>query len=166
MVGLVGLLALAAIAVGVLAVAMGGFHPLHIASRRAGVGVIIAGFALLYIAGLTMQAHPPIRTGGTVPVADAAAFTTLLDVTGAGIKTTETFTVGNTWDMPWSYDCSGAGGRGNFIVTVMAADGHGSRNAGTNQLGASGQDTEHFHVGGTFYLEINSECSWHVTVRV
>jgi hypothetical protein len=34
-----------------------------------------------------------------------------------------------------------------------------------NELGASGSDTEYYHSGGTFYLEVNSECSWTVQVK-
>jgi hypothetical protein len=167
MAGFVGLLALSAIVVGILATVLGGFRPLRIYSRRAGVGVIVGGFALLYVTGLTMQAakSPVLPAMAPATIAAAPAPTTLLDVSGSGIKTTQAFTVGPTWAMTWSYDCSAFGSRGNFIVNVMTTDGHGSRNAGTNQLGTGGSDVEHFHVGGTFYLEINSECGWHVTVQ-
>ena len=34
-----------------------------------------------------------------------------------------------------------------------------------NQLGKSGSDVEHYHNGGAYYLEMNSECKWHVTVK-
>jgi hypothetical protein len=37
-------------------------------------------------------------------------------------------------------------------------------NTGVNQLGKSGSDVNHYHTGGSFYLTINSECSWTVTV--
>lgn len=56
MYGLLGFVALALMAVGILAIVMGGFHPLRISSRRAGVGVLVGGFAVLYVTGLTMQA--------------------------------------------------------------------------------------------------------------
>ena len=38
-------------------------------------------------------------------------------------------------------------------------------NAGVNQLGASGSDTEYYHTGGNYYLEVNSECDWHIKVQ-
>jgi len=86
----------------------------------------------------------------------------VLDVTGSGIKTTQKFTVGEDWDLAWSYDCSGfSDGTGNFIVSVEGGNGTGHP-AGVNQLGAGGHDVEHFHNGGQFYLEMNSECTWRV----
>ena len=30
---------------------------------------------------------------------------TVLDITGSGSKSTRTFTVGNSWQINWSYDC-------------------------------------------------------------
>jgi hypothetical protein len=84
---------------------------------------------------------------------------------GSGIATTQTFSVNDTWDLAWSYDCSGFGGEGNFIVDVYNADGSPDfNNAGVNQLGPGGNGVEHFHSGGSKYLEMNSECNWSVTV--
>lgn len=90
---------------------------------------------------------------------------TLLDVSGSGTKTTQKFTAAHDWDFNWSYDCANFGqGQGNFQVFVYSGDGTLSfANAPVNQLGAKGSDVEHYHTGGTFYLTINSECSWHVT---
>ena len=93
-----------------------------------------------------------------------AAPKVLLDVSGSGIKSTQTFTVPNEWQLVWSYsNC--AGGSGNFIVTVYNSDGSPNDAAGVNELGASGSDTEYYHSGGGLYLEVNSECSWHVTAK-
>lgn len=89
----------------------------------------------------------------------------LLDITGSGTKTTQKFTAAGDWDMAWSYDCSSFGYQGNFIVTPTGEDNNPSlANQSVNQLGKSGHDVEHYHHGGTYYLSINSECSWHVTV--
>ena len=38
-------------------------------------------------------------------------------------------------------------------------------NAAVNQLGKSGADVEHYHSGGTFYLTVNSECSWKIEAK-
>ena len=91
---------------------------------------------------------------------------TVLDVSGSGTKSTQTFTVNDSWQMKWSYDCSNFGYQGNFQVAVYDADGSPSmQNVDVNQLGMSDSDTEYYHTGGTFYLEVNSECNWHVTVQ-
>lgn len=89
----------------------------------------------------------------------------LLNISGSGTKTTQKFTTsGQDWDLAWTYNCAAFGDSGNFIVDVKNSDGSSSDNQGVNQLGANGADTEHFHSGGTFYLEVNSECSWTVKV--
>jgi hypothetical protein len=82
----------------------------------------------------------------------------LLDIKGSGTNTTQKFSAANDWDLQWTYDCTAfvggvAGGHGNFIVDVRDSDGSSSQNQGVNQLGVKDQGVEHFHVGGTFYLE-------------
>jgi hypothetical protein len=90
----------------------------------------------------------------------------LLSIKGSGTKTTQSFTAAGAWDLSYTYDCSNFGGQGNFQVMVYNNDGSLSfENAPVNELGASGSDVEHYHTGGTFYLEVNSECSWSVTVK-
>lgn len=95
------------------------------------------------------------------------AMQTLLDISGSGTKSTLKFTAGGDWDLNWTYDCSGfSGGQGNFIVTVYNDGGSISyQNNGVNQLGKSDSGVEHYHNGGTFYLEVNSECSWTINVK-
>lgn len=100
------------------------------------------------------------------PAPAPAAMQTLLDISGSGSKTTESFTAAGAWNLIWSYDCSNFGSKGNFQVFIYDGNGNMSfDNSGVNQLGASGSDTDYYHVGGTYYLEVNSECSWHVTVK-
>jgi len=100
------------------------------------------------------------------PAPAPAAMQTLLDISGSGSKTTESFTAAGAWNLIWSYDCSNFGSKGNFQVFIYDGNGNMSfDNPGVNQLGASGSDTDYYHVGGTYYLEVNSECSWHVTVK-
>jgi len=90
----------------------------------------------------------------------------LLTLAGSGTKQTQTFTAAGDWDLNWTYDCSQAGNNGNFIVTVYNADGSVSfENTPVNQMGASGNDIQHYHKGGKFYLDINSECSWTVNAK-
>lgn len=100
------------------------------------------------------------------PAQPIAAPQVLLSLKGNGTKTTQKFTAAGDWDLNWSYDCSNFGGQGNFQVFIYTGDGSMSfSNSPVNQLGASGSDVEHYHAGGTYYLEINSECSWKVTVN-
>jgi hypothetical protein len=102
----------------------------------------------------------PQQTANVVPA-------TLLDIEGEGTKTTQKFTTqGNDWDLAWTYDCSNFGERGNFIVGIKPGDGAMfSSNNGVNQLGPKGSDVEHYHSGGTYYLEVNSECRWHIVAK-
>jgi hypothetical protein len=93
----------------------------------------------------------------------------LLALKGSGTKTTQKFSAASDWDLQWTYDCRAfiggyPGGHGNFIVDVLNGDGSRSQNQGTNQLGVKDQGVEHFHVGGTFYLEVTSECTWTMKV--
>lgn len=90
----------------------------------------------------------------------------MLDISGSGSKSTQTFTVASSWQMKWSYDCSSFGDQGNFQVYVYTSGGSLSfENAGVNQLGNGGSDIEYYHTGGSYYLEVNSECNWHLTVQ-
>jgi hypothetical protein len=93
------------------------------------------------------------------------AGTVLLSLKGSGTKTTKKFSAAGDWDLRWSYDCSGFGTKGNFIVQPQAADALSEVAMLTpvNQLGDKGSGVEHYHAGGNgIWLEINSECSWSV----
>jgi hypothetical protein len=114
-------------------------------------------------AGSSPAGGTSVTKSGAPKAAGTAA--KLLDQAGAGTKTTAKFAARGDWDLKWSYDCAGfAGGQGNFQVMVYNGDASMNfSNAPVNQLGTKGQDIEHYHSGGTFYLVVNSECSWHVT---
>lgn len=91
---------------------------------------------------------------------------TLLDLTGSGSKSTQKFTTSGDWDLNWTYDCSSFGDKGNFQVFIYTGDGTMSfQNTGVNQLGSKDSGTEHYHTGGTYYLQVNSECSWTMKVQ-
>ncbi|WP_371648121.1 MULTISPECIES: hypothetical protein [unclassified Streptomyces] len=86
---------------------------------------------------------------------------TVLSESGSGIKSTAKFKVDGDWDLRYSYDCSAFGMQGNFIVQ------EGGNPLGAiylNELGKSGADVTHLHDGGTRFLEINSTCSWKISV--
>ena len=95
---------------------------------------------------------------------------------GTGDKSTQTFTAGGDWDLAWSYDCTAGLTRGGsipsgyhcaFIVHVRTADGRiASADQGVTQLGVKDSSVQHFHSGGTFYLEVSLCCAegqWTVT---
>lgn len=100
-------------------------------------------------------------TPAPVPTRAAVA---LLDIQGTGQQTTQTFTTpGTEWTIAWAYNCAAFGSQGNFIINIYT-DAGGFVLGGVNELGESGSRVEYHHGGGSFYLEINSECAWHVIV--
>jgi hypothetical protein len=139
------------------------------------VGAVIVVFVIIGVSGSSStpakSVPAPAETGSTVaapiqPVQAATAPQVLLDISGSGSKSTAKFTAAGDWDLNWSYDCSGFGYKGNFQVFVYNSDGSISfSNSGVNQLGMSGTDVEHYHSGGTFYLTVNSECSWKIQAK-
>lgn len=139
-----------------------------------------AVFVLFIVIGASGDSKPstsvpaPSETGSTVATQEKKAAPApvvtepqvLLDIKGSGTKTTQKFTAGGDWDLNWSYDCSNFGNQGNFQVFIYNGSGSMSySNSPVNQLGASGADVEHYHNGGTFYLTMNSVCSWKVQVK-
>jgi len=102
----------------------------------------------------------------STPAASTApvALKVLLDKTGSGINKTRDFTAGGDWEIDWSYDCTSFGSQGNFAIAVYNADGS-LDDIAANQLGKKGSDVSNEHQGGTYYLEMNSECNWHVIVK-
>jgi hypothetical protein len=108
----------------------------------------------------TDAAAVPASTPSSAP---APSKQVVLTIHGNGIKTTKTFSTGDDWSITYSFDCSSFGSQGNFQVYVYS-DGSLS-DAPVNELSDKGGDTTYEHgAGGTHYLEINSECSWTVTV--
>jgi hypothetical protein len=95
--------------------------------------------------------------------APAAGGQTVATFSGSGIKNTAQFTVTDNWKLAYTYDCSGAGGSGNFIVNEDG--GNDFSGAQVNELGAGGSSsTMVYGDAGTHYLSVNSECSWTMKV--
>lgn len=106
------------------------------------------------------DSQPADTAASTQPAAPAQPVTVLAEH-GNGIKTTESFSVHNDWDLSYSYDCANFGGTGNFAVTVNGSAG----DVLVNQLAAKGSDTTHQHDGpGKIALDVNSECAWSLKV--
>jgi hypothetical protein len=132
--------------------------------------LLVLGFIILAIIGAAFGSHSETRPTQRRASSQAAppvrrANATVLSVRGSGTKTTQTFTVGDEWDLAWSYNCANfSDGRGNFIVSIQQKGGGITAPAGVNELGTHGDSTEHYHDAGTYYLVMNSECDWAVKV--
>ncbi len=113
------------------------------------------------VADRTEQAEPT-----TTPAPVTPTMQTLLELKGNGSKTTQKFTASGDWDLEWTYDCSNFyGGQGVFQVYVYNHDGTMSfQNGLINQSGSKDAGVEHYHKGGTFYLQVNSVCAWTMKV--
>lgn len=135
------------------------------------VGLLVAGGIISTLSDGTTSTNVPAandQTAGapTATTSKAAkgskAGVVLLRLTGSGTKTTRKFTAAGDWDLAWSYDCSSFGYDGNFQVFPTSSDPLATLNL-VNQLGRKDSGVEHYHEGGTIYLEVNSECDW--TIR-
>jgi hypothetical protein len=102
---------------------------------------------------------PSTAPPATVPHPPAVA--TLLSASGNSPFHTVPFASVGNWDIAYSFSCPGSSGV--FQIFVGAAGG-GAGDLAVNQLTTSGEAVEHEYNPGTFYLEINSVCSWHLIV--
>jgi hypothetical protein len=90
----------------------------------------------------------------------------VLDSLGSAPKQTQKFMAAGDWDMKWSYDCTGRPGPDNFIANIYDELGHLPSNApGLYKIGIKGSGAQQYHTGGTYYISINSQCAWHITVK-
>jgi hypothetical protein len=111
----------------------------------------------------------PSNSATSAPTAKAstapAAAKVLLDKTGSGIGKTAIFTTPSEWEIDYSFDCANFGQSGNFSITVY--DGASQlKDLPANQLALKGSDVAYEHnLSGPYYLEMNSECDWHVVVK-
>jgi hypothetical protein len=88
---------------------------------------------------------------------------TLLDLKGSGIRRSKRFIATGDWTITYSYDCSSVGHAGDFIVSVRDSGG-GLVDLLASKLGKKGSGTLPEYLPGTYHLQMNSECSWHVKV--
>lgn len=96
----------------------------------------------------------------------APAKKVVLTVEGNGINSTKSFTISSgDYSVAYTYDCSNFGTSGNFIADVQQSGNDLFDDPVANTMGDKGRDTTYLHDGpGTFYLSVNSECSWTVKV--
>ena len=116
------------------------------------------------VASVKPTTKAPVATPAPTP-APAPQSEVLLQLKGSGTKSSQTFTAPSSWTLAYTYDCSNFDNSGNFQVYIQSADGGFNDLSPVNELGASGSDTEYYHSGGQFYLEVNSECDWTVTAK-
>jgi len=100
--------------------------------------------------------------GATAPTAKSTPLVAL-KLSGSGGKTTKTFTTSAEWTIKYSFDCKNFGQAGNFqIMSYTSGDLTGLP---VNELAKKGSSTTYQHGDpGRHYLEVNSECSWHLEV--
>ena len=110
----------------------------------------------------------PTAAGTGQPAASSGV---LINFSGSGIRNSAPFIVNSSAvTARYSYDCSGFGGRGNFIAYMVS----GSPSSLSyddqliaNELGSGGSQTTTVYPqnqGGSYHLEVNSECSWTITL--
>jgi hypothetical protein len=104
-------------------------------------------------------AYAPLAGASSSPA--TAAATTIYESAGTGSQTSKPFAVDASWAIAWSYDCSNAP-KNAAAFSVSVQGGHAE--SPISPIGPSGIDITHFHDPGTFYLTIETECTWHVRV--
>jgi len=103
---------------------------------------------------------------GSVPATTPAPTpTVLLDQSGSGSVQTKPFTTTGDWTVTYTFDCSAYGSSGNFQTYIDNTDGSYNTDTGANELATSGGNTDYYYDAGEHYIEVNSECSWHITVK-
>jgi hypothetical protein len=138
---------------------------------------IIAGVVVLVVVGAAAAGQKPTTTPAapeargtapqvlagptTAPTAAAAAPVVLLDLKGSGIHRSKKFTADGEWTIAYTYDCASFGQKGNFQIFVEGD----TSDVAANELAAQGQGSQNEFTPGTFDLNMNSECDWHVTVK-
>jgi hypothetical protein len=128
-----------------------------------------AGATVTATATTTVTAAPKTVTAPTqaavAPTPKAATPQSILNVTGNGAKTTANFTVtASQWAILYVFDCHAFGQAGNFSVDVYNGDGSFDDYGAVNALALTGNDNTVEHGAGTYFLEVDSECSWHIQV--
>jgi Protein of unknown function (DUF2510) len=95
----------------------------------------------------------------------------LFTFSGSGIRNSAPFTVNSqVVTVRYSFDCSGAGGQGNFIADMVSGSpgsGNYDDQSIANQLGSGSSQTTTIYPqdpGSSYHLEVHSECSWSITL--
>jgi len=95
------------------------------------------------------------------PAKKSTAGEVLMKSSGSGQKQTQKFTAAGDWDLAYNYDCSNANGLDLFQMYLYDGDGN-LAGVGANSQERKGNDVTHQHQGGTFYVEVNTACTWQI----
>ncbi|MGI9008783.1 MAG: hypothetical protein ACR2FU_21780 [Streptosporangiaceae bacterium] len=156
--------------------------------RARNVILAIVGALVMLGAGVGIGLAAAHKSGGGHPLANPAPTVTvtvtpgqvppaqgqgkvLLTFSGNGVRNSQPFLV-NTQSViaKYHFDCSGAGGSGNFIADMISGK-PGSANSDyqsiANALSATGSQTTTLYPtaqGSYYHLQIDSECTWSITL--
>ena len=90
----------------------------------------------------------------------------LLDHQGSGQWTSPRFQAPAEWRIAYAFDCANSFGQaGNFAVSVEGGS-PGFSTAGVNELKLRGRGVTYVHdARGSVYLQVISECRWHIVAQ-
>ncbi|GAC1326870.1 MAG: hypothetical protein NVSMB17_00080 [Candidatus Dormibacteria bacterium] len=95
----------------------------------------------------------------------------LVETSGAGLGRTPIFTVAGPFTFNYQFECSTAVARGGFGTTgsfdaTIRDPGGADAFEGQEVFdqGSAGLNSRVYPSGGTYYVDIGSECNWHVSV--
>ena len=112
-------------------------------------GILITGT----VSGARACTNHPHRPAGRV----------LLNHQGSGQWTSPRFQAPAEWSIAYAFRCDD--GTGNFIVSVEGGT-PGYSTAGVNELKAGGSGRTFVHdARGSVYLQVISECRWHIVAQ-
>jgi hypothetical protein len=101
----------------------------------------------------------------------AAPRSAALSISGPGYKKSSLVQVHDGWEVRWVYDCPPSVGQGGFGIVgsfdaiVRSANGDPAfPDKDISNQGSAGRGMVAYPQGGSFYLEIQSECNWEVQI--
>jgi hypothetical protein len=119
---------------------------------------------------VTRTAKPAAAASASAS-APAQSSGVLFTFSGSGIRNSAPFTINSSAvTARYRYDCSAFGSSGNFIADLVsgsAGSGNYDDQSIANELGSGGGQTTTVYPqdqGATYHLEVNSECSWSITL--
>ncbi|MEV6981588.1 hypothetical protein AB0M95_10075 [Sphaerisporangium sp. NPDC051017] len=106
---------------------------------------------------------PPATQPSQDPASQPGARRTLLTDNGNGTKNTAQFTVDASWELHYTYNCSGDG-IGTGIFSAHITEGTSLVDLAANETGKSADKATPQYRAGTFHLEITASCPWTIEV--
>jgi hypothetical protein len=110
----------------------------------------------------------PTAAGAGQPAASSGV---LINFSGSNVRNSAPFIVNSSpVTASYSYDCSGFGGTGTFIADMVSGSPSSlpyDDQSIANELGSGGSQTTTVYPqsqGGSYHLEVNSDCSWSITL--